>query len=262
MEYDYNYFLREKLQPAIELLQELGMANATFFAVHFDLDPQTLMMEELLPSLDAIEDALNSAKAHILLLLSRLEEFYASIENFQFHYDDLYARLIQAKIHITDFSPNMRTPDYLDFEMIPIAAALMPPTFEIPNFDAGIGDIDLLMQGFRNDALQFLFRLLARLEEEATNRLKQVASTIIHQLQELLTLEDYNPPAFEGSQPEISTMEEEANFLTRLGELAEANMQKSLKDIQRFPNSSSTSGVSADVPDVEGEDFSFFGVKI
>lgn len=262
MKYDYNYFLRDRIHPVIELLKKFNVSAdvgvSPLFSMQFSVDPKGLL-DDLLQLLQPIEDALKKAKMQIDILMSRLQAFHESIEKLMKFYDKMYERVAKVRDFIVDMHlPFLHIPDWLTVDDVPLSIELRPIGFEIPNFSPDILDIDILIQNFETGATDFIAELLKKLEEEANQSLYNLSETLVEEIRDLLVLKDYNPPKYQGSSPEISSPEEEANYLSKLGETAESKTKKSLEIIQGLRNASKTN-MLADTPKVEPDNFSFSG---
>jgi len=255
IQYDYNFFVRDRLVPLLQVLQEFS--EISLVDVQFSIRPEEVV-EELIDLLTDIELALEKLKLHFDVHSARLHEFYASISNFLDNYEDLYLRLTNARgwalklVHANDL------PDFFNLSGIPLAADLMPPIFEIPELHIELLDIHPMLGNFSDRALQTIWGLLQKLEEEAVNALSISVQGILGDMRGLLAIDDYDPPGYAGSQPEISSMEEEANYLSDIGKVAKAKTLQSLRNAKGLWNASIRGGPS-EPPDVDTGNYSFKG---
>ena len=256
-DYDYNFFVRERIEPVLELLQEL--AATSLYTVQFAFEPQNLI-DRLLEHLKAFDMTLSTAKIRLQLLSSRIEEFYISLEKFVDAYNELYRRLVLARNLALEYLPNgaLDLPDYLQLDGIPLAASLLPPIFAVPTFQTELDEFDILLHDFSEQALLLIVELVQKLQEEANKALASATKEILHQIIALLTLEDYDPPKFVGSQPEIENLEDEAAYLSEIGEAAQASSKQALEKANDLRNTT-VGGDSFDIPEIDTGNYSFSG---
>lgn len=258
MDYDYNYFLRERIEPAIKYLQEL-VDNPDFSMIFFSIQPQDIL-NDLLISLEGLKDTIEEAKARIAILMERLQEFHASIVQFHLHYSDLYIKCLEFQQYWIDFKaavilPSVDIPSFIEMDGFPIPDSLLPPRFYIPEFQPELADLALLLDEFSSEAFEIIENLIETLAQAAATALRATINEISKHLLELLQLEDYNPPLFKGSHPQVSTMSEELDYLTELGTAAKTAALKSLQEIQRWTNTTSIGG--PDIPKLDATNYSF-----
>jgi hypothetical protein len=255
-EYDYNYFLRDRIHPVLELLKQLDVSQVN--GVQFSIRPQDIV-DELLALLQGFEVAFRTAQIRIQRLQVSLKEFYESINQFLEHYNELYDRMQQTTALLRRMVPSVFTiPDYATMKGIQIGVTFLPPVFAIPEFSYELPSIDLLLNDFSTKALQVIADLLDKLAEEANAVLQAATEAVVQQITELLTLEDYDPPKYKGSRPEISTLEEEASYLSAVGEATEASALFALKKVQDLATWS-LRALPTELPDFDTGNSSFAG---
>jgi len=255
--YDYNYFVGLKLQASLDLLDGYTIPD-------IDLSvPESELIEKLRALLQAILDALADAKIRIELLSARIADFYASIQSFYVSYLDVYNRLSLAADFVRDFLPGgIPVPAYLDLDGVPVADFLLPSVFEIPTFSVDLPAIEDLVSDFIRQALELLVDLVAELAEEASDQLREALEELIKLLRELLTVDDYDPPQFVGSRPEIGSLSAELDLINDLGEAAKSQLRDALRQVQgsgvpNFDRDPSLPDVQVDTPSFEGNSTTF-----
>ena len=255
--YDYDYFVKDRVEPVLELLEQL--ANADIFTVEFSFNPQH-WIDDLLQHLSGFDATLSAAKIRLQLLSTRIGDFYLSLQMFVDAYNELYRRLVLARNFALEYLPNgsIDLPDFLELQGIPLASSLLPPIFEIPRFHTELAEFDILLRDFSAEALRMIVELIQRLQEVATEALASAVKAIIDQILELLTLEDYDPPKFIGSQPGIYTLDEEAAYLADIGDAAASSTQLALEKADALRNVT-VGELPTDIPELETDNYTFSG---
>lgn len=255
--YDYNYFVKDRVEPVLELLEQL--VNADMFTVEFSFNPQN-WIDDLLQHLSGFDATLSAAKIRLQLLSTRIGDFYLSLQMFVDAYNELYRRLVLARNFALEYLPNgnIDLPDFLELQGIPLASSLLPPIFEIPRFHTELAEFDILLRDFSAEALRMLVELIQRLQEAATEALASAVKAIVDQILELLTLEDYDPPQFIGSQPGINTLDEEAAYLADIGDAAASSTQLALEKADALRNVT-VGYLPTDIPELNSDNYTFSG---
>jgi hypothetical protein len=210
--YDYNYFLGVKVQGCLDLLEDFEVLNWTMPL------PGQILVKDLNVSLKGVLDALNDLTARVDVLAIRLSEFQISIQGFYLNYKDLFDRLSNVAAFIREFIPSgIAMPVALDMSGIPLGDSLLPSVFEIPDFPTL--DVDRVISDSIREAIQVIERVLSELAMEIGDQAQSALKDLLWQMEELLTLEDYNPPQFVGADGIAETLSDELDFLRSLGQM-------------------------------------------
>jgi len=193
--YDYDYFVGLKHE---NVLQQLKSFELNTRSVKLPSIPEQQLMEQIRAFMESLIDILDDAKARIDLLDGRLRDFHASIKGFRENYLDLYNRLALASDFVSDFlPPSIKIPSFLDMSAVPVADMLMPTIYEVPRFNADLPEINLdhMLQSIIALIQSTLRQALIEISAEFQDLLDQ----LLVSLQALLSLDDYDPPKFNGN---------------------------------------------------------------
>ena len=227
--YDYYYFVGLKINATLGLLQNISAPS-----VDLALDTDVLDRVKLL--LKAILDALRDAHVRIELLRRRMVEFYLSLEDFYVNYVDVFDRLKLASAFVRDFLPNsIPLPGYLDLTGIPLPDAITPPAFQLVEFGTQLPDIDDLLSDYLKKLAELLLELVTELAEEASDQLRYALEELYELIQELLTLEDYDPPKYLGSHNDIGGIDAELAVLDGKSKESQHSIAAALDGLQTVP---------------------------
>ncbi|CAB9522846.1 expressed unknown protein [Seminavis robusta] len=255
-DYDYTYFVKERIEPALEVLRQLA-SNPLFPSVEFTIQAQQVVDELVKLLQEGFNEAYRIALIRIQVLQERVEHFYESIEQFLRAYNYLYERFKNVTLLVQRWAPSLdEIPDFATLHGLRIGEHFLPDIFEIPEFLTDLPDLELLLQNFTNQAVPLIQDLLDKLEEEANNALEYARDEILAQLRKYINLEDYNPPQYQGSRPEISTLEEEEAFLSKAAESAKAGALLAVQKIKGLTNLSA-GGLPTRFPELEMGNFTF-----
>jgi hypothetical protein len=226
--YDYNYFIGVKMQAAMHLLDHFAAPNI------FLSFPEQRLVLELRGILQGLLDALHGAYIRVDLLALRIADFETSIQAFYVNYIDLYGRFALIGAFVTDFLPDgMPLPDYFNISGIPMASALLPPIFTIPQFPDDLPNIEDLVSEYIVKALKLIAQLLQEAAEEASEQTRRIIEEIIELLKELMIMEDYDPPKYPKS-PGIETPDDEVAYTQELANKTKTDAASALDDIKNL----------------------------
>lgn len=224
--YDYEYFVGIKLEAIIGVLD--GFSTP---AISLTLPEQKLVLE-LRNILQDLLDALRGAYVRIDLLTIRIAEFKASIEGFSLHYKDLYGRFAEIRAWVRDFLPDgFSLPDVFDISGLPIASALLPPIFQIPQFGGALPDIDDMISEYIIKALKLIGWVLEEAAKEATEQTRRIIEELLELLRKLTLLEDYDPPKYPRSD-RVKGSDDEVAHLQGLADKTQADTEVALDDLK------------------------------
>ena len=222
--YDYDYFVGIKIQAIIGVLDQFAVP-----AIQLTLPEQELALQ-LRNILQGLLDALHGAYVRIDLLTLRLVEFEASIQAFKLNYIKLYSRFKDIRIFVLEFLPTgVSLPKFFDISGIPVAAVLMPPVFEIPQFGP-LPDIEDLISEYIIKAMQLIAWLLEEAAKEASEQTRRIIEEILELLRQLTLLEDYDPPKYPRSEG-VETPEDEVARLDNLADKTRVATQVALDGV-------------------------------
>lgn len=211
-EYDYNYFIGVKLEAIILILDGFAI-NPILLSL-----PEQRIVLNLRNILQDLLNALQGAYFRIDLLAVRIAEFEVSIQAFYINYMDLYGRFALIRVFVRDFVPSgFALPGYFDISGVPLPSALLPPIFEIPQFDGVLPDINDLISEYIIKALKLIYSILEDAAIEATEQTRRMIQALLELLRGLTVLEDYDPPKY----PQSMGVEDSDDEVARLHSLAE-----------------------------------------
>lgn len=240
-EYDYNYFIQAKIQPAITLIH-------TFSPPTIALNIPTQQIEiELRVILQDLMDSLKVAAVQIDLLTERILSFKSSIDEFYINYIDLYDRFASIVLFVRDFIPEpIKLPSMFDISKLPTADMMLPILFEIPTFDITLPDNNILLKETLDKVLELISSVLLEAAKDASEQTKNALNKLLERLQEILTLEDYKPPKYPSSDTntEIQNPDDELVYLNNIAEQSKDQTRDALqtsweKDYEVLPTDSS-----------------------
>ena len=233
-EYDYNYFVGIKLHGAQELVQSFAL-NLTL--PNWDA---TLLLQNMTSSLHNLVVLVQSMNVQLELQTNRLADFYTSIQSFYTQYQNLYERLETAEIFVRDFLPTgMALPPALDLSGIPLGATLLPSVWEIP--DLPNFPIDKVVSDSLQQAVDSTRGLVKAWINAASQPIRQQMEDLQDSLQQLLTLDDYNPPQLVDLFGENRTLDFEIERLRAMALTTKAQVLSAMDGIGT--NSSPTATV-------------------
>lgn len=217
-DYDLNYFIVERIQPALDYL-----ANQTLdidgMVVTFSVD-LTEVERKMRQTLEELEAVLARAKQHIDLLEKKVRELVASIMAFYKAYGLAFNRLVMGADFVIDLlPPGAKLPSFFDLSTLPSAEIFLPTTsLSLPEFNLELDKIHLMLDDVAADCLRIMLKALDDVRRQATQQLRGAAREVTQFLLELLELEDYRPPRFQGSREGIGSMQGEMDFQALRGQ--------------------------------------------
>ena len=229
-QYDFEYFVTERIHPAIQLLEEkrISLMNESFT---FMID-KVQVEHRLRESLHEMELVLDSAKGQLDLLTALLEDYKVTITGFYSAYQDVYQRLMDGARFVGDFLPSgTELPDMFDLTPVPVADSLLPLHFNFPNNDI-LESTQEVIERTSKGCLDLLEDIYGEMERQGTHRLRSGASELANTLSLILRFDDYDPPKFIGSQEGIQNLSDEINHLESLGQVTKSNSKTALDHLK------------------------------
>ena len=257
-DYDWNYFIMERIQPALDYLVEHSVSIQT---MGIDLDYNVTEIEHMiLEQLQVLQRELEQAKQHIDLLQKKLVEFRTSIHGFYVRYNDMYDRMHKAaKIMFGFLPPGISLPDVFDFSDIPVADYFLPPSgLNWPEIELEYGDIQRKVQDTAEACLKIVIQLLDDAQIQAVQGLRGVVQQFSQELMEILELKNYDPPQFKGSRDGIFDIDQEVQFHSSRGQEALNWTTQALVDLRvRSPTLGNLTISEVEIPEVDTFDYNF-----
>jgi hypothetical protein len=255
-EYDYNYFVGARIQPALDWLAS-QQANLKLFQVSVQMDLNQLrnQIEETLHTLKLV---LRQAKEHIDILSAKLEEFASVIDGFYVNYAEAYDRLRRVVKFINDAVPDIfELPSFLNIDNLPVPASLLPISFAWPRPNLDYDDIQHLINEATEAYLVILHSVLDNVRKLATIQLQDTMNEMLETLLGILELKDYNPPLFQGSFNGISNMAQELDFQGVRGKQVLNWTAEAINSIRVHVSNFTFNGDNLDGPNVTSIDYSY-----
>lgn len=207
-QYDYDYFVGLRIQPALDFIGNL-----------FVMEPPDLSIDgvaihvRLTSALEGLRRALHEADTVMEALKRRIEELMSSIESFYWSYSALYDRFMKASLFVEDFLPRGVTlPAYFDLSGLPFAEAMLPSYVDIRAFDMDMAAVFSLIDQTAQSCLKIIQDIVSDLMEQSERALRGAVDQISETLLAMLRLEDYNPPKYVGSNKNSTSMADEVYF--------------------------------------------------
>lgn len=255
-EYDYNYFVGNRIQPALDYLAS-QRAKIERYAVSFDVKLSDVE-RRIRATLDELEVALEQAKEHIDVLQEKLEEFAESLVDFYEAYTEVFARLERAANFVYDLlPPGIRLPSFLNLLDLPVVDSLMPPSLSWPTLTLDYQEISALLEEAANECLLILQDIVEDVRGQAFQQLQDAIREISDGLEGILELKDYNPPQFQGSIDGIVSMAQELNFQTFRGQQAKNWTLQSMASLQNQVSKLEFNSTNAQGPNISNIDYSY-----
>lgn len=221
-QYDYEYFVG--IHASVDLLNDFELSLS---GISMD---DLGILEQLRALLQAIIDALRDAHARVRLMQVRLELFHASMLNLHLHYTDVFGRFRLAADFVRDFVPNfISLPPFFDVSGLPTPDILLPVSFTVPDYTAGLPDIDTLIAEYLKQLVKLIEKVIVQVATTVAEETREAVEALLEALRELLTLEDYIPPKYVGSYSDIETPEDEMKHLDELGKTSKKKALSSLE---------------------------------
>lgn len=210
--YDYKYFIQDRIQPILDYL-----ANQTLVIDGMDINLAVDLSEverKIRATLVLLQRTLEETKEQLDILQAKLKEFLDSINGFYSAYNLAFQRLKLGADFVVDLlPPGARLPPFFDLSTFPSADMFLPNTsLTWPKFHLEYDKIRLLLDGSALECLRILLEVLDETRKHATQQVQIAAREVTEYIQDLLTLEDYHPPRYQGSRVGIDTMEGEMDF--------------------------------------------------
>ena len=230
MKYDVDYFVIQRIQPVLDLLQnQTGIHPFHAFLDHEDLE---LRIRNILEQLEA---SLLLVQSHVDVLKLRIDSLTHSISEFHAGYMDLYGRIIDGADFVVDvLPPGVPLPDIFDLSAVPIGDSLLPTISYMPDIEAPLSQALAALESMASQTLSLLMEVAKEVELQASSHLRGVSVDFSTELTGMLVLEDYDPPKFIGSTPEITNPLQELDFNYALGEVSRSKADELISRIRDF----------------------------
>jgi hypothetical protein len=235
-DYDWDYFITGRIQPALDYLAERSVSIQT---VGIGLSVNITEIEQMIEEqILAIQQVLEQAKQHIDILQEKLEDFRSTINGLYVNYNELYNRMAKATEAVIEFlPPGVPLPDIFDLSDLRLADSFLPSSGLVwPELDVEYADIQ---QQFRDTAKACSIILIQVLDDAQVQSLRELRGTIQHlaqTLMEILELKNYSPPQFQGSLDGILDIDHELEFQSLRGQEALNWTTQAMADL-RAPSS-------------------------
>eukprot|EP00980_Cylindrotheca_fusiformis_P012017 scaffold2844_cov123-Cylindrotheca_fusiformis.AAC.10 len=237
LQYDYNYFVSSRINPTLEVLEDMKENMFGGSSFNFLIDTMDVHMR-LADSLKGVATLLEKAEAHIEELQLRMKDYANSVEHLYTSYKDIYQRLVDGAEFVMEFLPaGSDLPDIFDLTAVPRGASLLPDFYHYP-IDDFVGSSQEILDETAERCLELLEDIAAQVQRQATYSLRGSANGIADRLSALLSLDDYDPPSFQGSHGGIDSVTGEVDELESLGVQTQERAKAALDYLQPLLNSS------------------------
>ena len=257
-EYDWDYFVMERMQPALDYLTENAVSIQ---AIGINVDYNVTEIERLIHvQLQALQQELEEAKQYIDTLVAKLEDFRDSINKYYTNYSILYDRFVKAADTIYGFlPPGVPLPDVFDISDLNLADFFLPKTgLTWPELELEYADIHKKVQDATGACLATVIEILDNVQIQSVQGLRGAVQQISQALMEILELKNYDPPQFEGSRDGIFDITQELDFHSLRGQEAINWTRQALVGL-RVPTSTLENVTISEIetPDISEFDYNF-----
>ena len=257
-EYDWDYFVMERMQPALDYLTENAVSIQ---AMGINVDYNVTEIERLIHvQLQALQQELEEAKQYIDTLVAKLEDFRDSINKYYTNYSILYDRFVKAADTIYGFlPPGVPLPDVFDISDLNLADFFLPKTgLTWPELELEYADIHKKVQDATGACLATVIEILDNVQIQSVQGLRGAVQQISQALMEILELKNYDPPQFEGSRDGIFDITQELDFHSLRGQEAINWTRQALVGL-RVPTSTLENVTISEIetPDISEFDYNF-----
>ena len=257
-EYDWNYFVMERMQPALDYLTENAVSIQ---AMGINVDYNVTEIERLIHvQLQALQQELEEAKQYIDTLVAKLEDFRDSINKYYTNYSILYDRFVKAADTIYGFlPPGVPLPDVFDISDLNLADFFLPKTgLTWPELELEYADIHKKVQDATGACLATVIEILDNVQIQSVQGLRGAVQQISQALMEILELKNYDPPQFQGSRDGIFDITQELDFHSLRGQEAINWTRQALVGL-RVPTSTLENVTISEIetPDISEFDYNF-----
>ncbi|MGK3735640.1 MAG: hypothetical protein ACI90V_002481 [Bacillariaceae sp.] len=257
-EYDWNYFVMERMQPALDYLTENAVSIQ---AIGINVDYNITEIERLIHvQLQSLQQELEEAKQYIDTLVAKLEDFRDSINEYYMNYSILYDRFVKAANTIYGFlPPGVPLPDVFDISDLNLADFFLPKTgLTWPELELEYADIQKKVQDATEACLATIVEILDNVQIQSVQGLRGAVQQISQALMEILELKNYDPPQFQGSRDGISDITQELDFHSLRGQEAINWTRQALIGL-RVPTSTLENVTMNEIetPDISEFDYNF-----
>ena len=207
-QYDYNYFVGLHIQPALNLIGTFPNIDS----LHLSVDDLAIK-DRINAALQRLQEVLHRAEVAMTALKERIAQLSTSLQAFYNAYLDCYDRLVRGVLFVQDIlPPGVAMPGFFNVEGLPIADAMMPALPDIAIFDVNFFSAYLLFNETGDLCMKIIQDVVSDLIAQSEQALRGAMNKISEELIDVLTLEDYNPPVFVGSQGAVSSLSDELAF--------------------------------------------------
>jgi len=240
IQYDYDYFVGLRIRPALEFISNLPSVDIPSLSLD-----QAFLQARLSGPLEGLRRALNEVEEILKALKARIEELTKSVDDFYAAYLALYNRLLKASAFVADFlPPGAPLPPFFDLSGIPLAESMLPSYIDLNALDVDMKALYSLVDEAAQACTSIILDVVNELNDQAKRALLGALDHINDSLIALLTLDDYDPPMFVGSQPGSTSMTDEVNYQEKIALMAVNNT----KEILARLSSMQASGASVPKP--------------
>ena len=229
-DYDFEYFVTNRIQPALHQLETQKLSDAIFFSID-----EGALQEGMRQNFAQVEDMLRQASEQILTMNTRIESLSSIVENFHSAYAILYGRLLEGAQFVREtLPPGAPLPDFFDVSVLPLADSFLSDFGYIPTGE--LNSIEEVLESSTRACLNILDSAIQSLTEQSNLQLSASYDDLSDSLAGILDFHDYDPPIFQGSAQGVRTISEEVQVLSRRGRDISEFAKNSLAKL-KFSNS-------------------------
>ncbi len=207
-QYDYDYFVGLRIEPALTLIASLGSIESLNLSVD-DL----VITERITSALLRLRETLRRAELALEALKDRVAELSKCLDAFHAAYVEIYDRLMKGAMFVQDMlPPGVPLPGFLNINGLAIADSMLPRFEDMDLFEVDFSSAYLLLDETVQICIDIIQEVVKELLAQSEHALRGAVSRISEALLSVLKLEDYDPPVFIGSQGRITTLSDEVAF--------------------------------------------------
>jgi hypothetical protein len=166
---------------------------------------------------------------------------------------------VQAATFVQDLVPlGTNLPAFLDLTDVSVAQIYLPDTsLTWPEFELNYQDIHDMLDEAARECMVIIMNVLGDVQAQAGQQLRGVVQELARCLLDILELKDYNPPTYQGSRDDISTVEAELVFQSKRGEEVRNWTQKALSNLRLEQSDLDWNAMLLKGPNISSKNYSY-----